>query len=110
MIITKGHNCVVNLKKKKTKKKTKKKKTKKKRVAIPNKIWSMHMQNLIKFHQFVYKTLSGNEILTITEGHNSVVNLRNMICIKPNLNLVRINANVKFCQIPSIHSQDIEWK
>ena len=30
---------------------------------------SMHMQNLVKFHQFILKLLSGNEILTSIKGH-----------------------------------------
>ena len=33
------------------------------------------MQNLTKFHQFIHKILSGNEILTVIKGHNFVVNL-----------------------------------
>ena len=49
----------------------------------------MHMQNLVKFHQFVPKLLSGNN---------------------PNLDLVKVKAYAKFDQTPSIHSQDIEWK
>ena len=70
----------------------------------------MHMQNLAKFHQFVPKLLSGNEILTKTEGHNSVKNLRKLTCNNPNLDLVNINAYAKFGQIPSICSQDIQLK
>ena len=50
----------------------------------------MHiMQNLIKFHQFVHKILSGNKILTITKGHNCFV------CHNPKLDLVKINAYAK---------------
>ena len=37
----------------------------------PNSI-SMQIQNLAKFHQFILKILSGNEILTSIKGHNSV--------------------------------------
>ena len=33
-----------------------------------------------------------------------------MLNNNPNLDLVNTNAYAKFCQIPSIHSQDIEWK
>ena len=43
----------------------------------------MHMQNLIKFHQFVHKILSGNKILTITKGHNHVINLRKLMRNNP---------------------------
>ena len=67
----------------------------------------MHMQNLIKFHQFVQKTLSGNEILAITKGHNSVVNLRNLTHNNPKVDLVKFN---EFDQIPLICTQDIEQK
>ena len=70
----------------------------------------MHMQNLVKFHQFVLQLLSGNEILTSTKGHNSVINLRNLTRNNTNLDLVNINAYAKFGQIPSMHSQDIERK
>ena len=70
----------------------------------------MHMQNLVKFHQFVLQILSGNEILTSTKGHNSVINLRNLTRNNTNLDLVNINAYAKFGQIPSMYSQDIERK
>ena len=65
----------------------------------------MHMQ-MIKYHWFVHKVLSGNKILTITKGHNFVVNLRKLMCTNPNLDLVK--TNTKLDQILSIHSQDIE--
>ena len=55
----------------------------------------MHMQNLIKFHLFVQKILSGNEILTITKGYNSVVNLRKLMRNNPNPDLVMVNAYAK---------------
>ena len=70
----------------------------------------MHMQNLVKFHQFVLKILIANEILTSTKGHNSVINLWKLTCNNANLDLVNINAYAKFGQIPSICSQDIERK
>ena len=31
-------------------------------------------------------------------------------CNNPNLYVVKVNAYAKFDQVPSIHSQDIEWK
>ena len=71
---------------------------------------SMHMQNFVKFYQFVLKILSGNEILTSVKGHNSVTNLKKMTSNHPNLDLVNINAFTKFSQILSIRSQDIEQK
>ena len=70
----------------------------------------MHLQNLFKFHQFVHKILSKNEILTITKGHNFVLNLQNWTCYNPNLDVVKVNAYAKFDHIPSILSQDIEQK
>ena len=70
----------------------------------------MHMQNLVKFHQFVSKIFSGNEILTAIKGHNSVINLQKLTHLNSNLDLVNINAYAKFGQIPSIRSQHIEQK
>ena len=68
------------------------------------------MQNLVKFHQFVLKILSGNEILILIRGHNSVIDLLNLTRNNPNLDLVNINVYAKFGHIPSIGSQDIEQK
>ena len=68
------------------------------------------MQNLIKFHQFIHNILSGNEILTITKGHNCVLNLRKLMHNNPNLDVVKVNVNAEFDRIPSICSQDIEQK
>ena len=45
-----------------------------------------------------------------TEGHNFVVNLQKWMPNILNLDLVKVNAYAKFDQIPSIDSQDIEWK
>ena len=70
----------------------------------------MHMQNLIKFHQFIHNILSGNEILTITKGHNFVLNLQKLMHNNPNLDVVKVNVNAEFDWIPSICSQDIEQK
>ena len=41
----------------------------------------------------VLKILSGNQILTLIKGHNSVTNLREITGNNPNLNLVIINAH-----------------
>ena len=70
----------------------------------------MHMQNLVKFHQFVPKSLSGNEIPTKIKGHNSVISLRKLTRNNSNLDLVNINAYAKFGQSPSICFQDFERK
>ena len=65
----------------------------------------MHIQNLVKFYNFVLKILCGNEILNrilaSIGGHNSITNAGKMMC--NNLNLDRININaytnlVKFYQ------------
>ena len=58
------------------------------------------MQDLIKFHQFVHKILSQNKILTLTKGHNGVVNLQKWTRNNLNLALVKANAYAKFDEIP----------
>ena len=72
----------------------------------------MHIQNLVKFYQFVLKILSGNEILneflTFVKGQNSVSNVRKMISNNPKLDLVSINAYITCSKILSICSLDIE--
>ena len=60
------------------------------------------MQNLINFHPCVNKILRENEILTITNGHNAIVNLRKQKHNNSNLDLVMVNAQAKYDQIPSI--------
>ena len=69
----------------------------------------MYIQNLVKFCLFVVKILCGNEILnkilTLVKGHNSITNVRKIVCNNLNLDLVSINAYVKF---GTIYSQDIE--
>ena len=70
----------------------------------------MHMQNLVKFHQFVPKILSDTEIPTSIKGHNSVIYFRKLMRNSPNLDVYSINAYAKFDQIPSTISQNIERK
>ena len=43
-------------------------------------------------------------------GHNSGKNLEKMMCNNPKLDLAKIIAYIKFCEILSIGSQDIERK
>ena len=62
------------------------------------------------FCLFFLKILSGNEILAIIKGHNSCTNVQKMICNNPKLDLVNINAYIKFGEILSICSQGIELK
>ena len=64
----------------------------------------------MKFYPFVLNILSANEILTYIKGHNSVTNLRKMTGNNTNLDLVNINAYIKFGEILSICSKDIEQK
>ena len=44
------------------------------------------------------------------KGHNSGTNLRKMTCNNPKLDLVNMNAYVKFGESMSVRSQDIERK
>ena len=64
----------------------------------------------MKFCQFVLKILRGNKILSLIKGHNSGTNVRKMTCNNPKLNFVNMNAYIKFGEILSICSQDIERK
>ena len=64
----------------------------------------------LKICQLVLKILSGKEILAYIKGHNSGSNVRKMMCNNPKLDLDRMNADIKFGNILSIGSQDIEWK
>ena len=70
----------------------------------------MCIQNLVKFCPLVLKILSGNEILRSIKGRNSVANLRNLTLYDPNLDLINVNVYIKFGQILSIGSQDVERK
>ena len=49
-------------------------------------------------------------MLTITKGHNSVVNLQKLTRNNPSLDLVMDYAYAKFDKIPSIRLQDIQTK
>ena len=64
----------------------------------------MCIQNLVGFCQCVLKILSGNEILTLIKGHNSVKILRKMAGNNPKLDLVNVDVYTKFSQILSICS------
>ena len=70
----------------------------------------MCIQNLVRFCPYVLKILSGNEILTLIKGHNSVKILQKMTGSNPELDLVNVDVHIKFGQILSRHSQDIERK
>ena len=68
------------------------------------------MQNLIEFHQLFKNILSRNKTLTITKGHNSVVNFRKLTHKNTKVDLVNVEAYTKFDLIPGIRSQDKEHK
>ena len=70
----------------------------------------MHVQNLVEFYLFIFKILSGNEILTSFKGHKSVLNWRKLTLNNPKLDVVNIDQYAKFGQNPFLHSQDIERK
>ena len=65
---------------------------------------------MVKFCQLIRKILNRNEILASIKGSNSGTFARKMMCNTPNLDLVNINAYIKFGEILSICSQDMEWK
>ena len=48
---------------------------------------------------FVLKILRGNEILAQIKGHNSGTNLGKMMGYNPKLDLVNMNAYIKFGEI-----------
>ena len=70
----------------------------------------MRILILVRFCQFVLQILSGNEILTSTKGHNSVQILRKMTGNNLKLDHVNVDVHIKFGQILSISSRDIERK
>ena len=70
----------------------------------------MCIQNLVGFCLFVLKILSGNKILTLIKGRNSINILQKMTGYNPKLDVVNVDVLTKFGQILSICSQDIERK
>ena len=62
----------------------------------------------MKFYQLVLEILSGNLISALIKGHNSGTNFQKMMCNNPHLDLVNINAYIKFGENMSSSSQDIE--
>ena len=56
------------------------------------------------------KTLSRNKILTSIKGHDIVQNKQKITGNNSNLDLVNMNAYIKFGEFLSICSQDIEQK
>ena len=70
----------------------------------------MCIQNLVRFCQFILKISSGNEILRLIKGRNSVKILGKMTGNNPKLDHVNVDVHTKFGQILYIRSQDNEWK
>ena len=64
----------------------------------------------MKFYQLVLKILSGNEILALIKDHNSGTNVGKTTSNNPKLDLVNMNAYIKFGEKISVSSQDIERK
>ena len=56
---------------------------------------------------FVLKILGRNKILTSIKGHHFVTNLKKIPGNYPNLNLLNMNAYIRFCEILSICSKVI---
>ena len=71
----------------------------------------MHIYKiLVKICQFVLKILSGYKILASIKDHNSGTNVLKIMCNNPKLDLINMNAYIKFSENQSICSKDIEWK
>ena len=70
----------------------------------------MCIQNLVRFCQFILKISSGNEILRLIKGRNSIKILGKMTGNNPKLDHVNVDVHTKFGQILSIRSQDNEWE
>ena len=68
------------------------------------------MSNLVKLCPFVLKILNGNKALALIKGNNSGTNVRKMTCNNSMLDLVNMNAYIRFGEILSIISQDIKRK
>ena len=57
-----------------------------------------------------FNKILGNEILVQIKDHNSGTIMRKMTCNNPKLDLVIMNAYIKFSEKMSVSSQDIEPK
>ena len=54
--------------------------------------------------------LSGNKNWLLIKGHNTGTNVQKIISNNLKVDLVKMNAYIKFGEIPSIGSQDIDRK
>ena len=65
---------------------------------------------MVKFCQFVGKILRGNEILASIKGHNSGTKVQKMIYNNPKLDLVNMNAYIKFGEISRYGAETKFWR
>ena len=68
----------------------------------------MQLNSLVKFCQFFLKTLSVNEVLVEIKGLNSGTNVEKIMCNNIKLDLVNMNACIKFGENLCICSKDID--
>ena len=61
----------------------------------------------MKFCPLVLKILDRNEILAQIKGHDSGTNVKKMMCDNPKLDLVNMNAYIKFGENISVSSQNM---
>ena len=60
--------------------------------------------------QLVLKILSGNKLRHKSRAITLVQMCKKIMCNNPNVDLVNMNAYIKFGELMTICSQDIEWK
>ena len=53
-------------------------------------------RHMVKFCPLTLKILSGNEILTSTEGYNSVANVQKIVLYNSNLDVINVNVYTNF--------------
>ena len=97
LTITKGHYCVVNLRK---------------GICNNPKLGLVMVNAYAKFDHSIdsFTISSGNQILTIIKGHNCVVNLRKWTPNNPNLDPINVIEYAKIGLILLLRSQHIERK
>ena len=70
----------------------------------------MHIYNLVKLCNLYSRYSTETKVWRKFRNHNSVTNVTKMTCNNPLSDLVNNNAFIKFYEILSICSQDIERK
>ena len=66
----------------------------------------MFVQNLSIYSQGIERKRN----FGVNQGHDSGTNVQKMTCNSPNVDLVNMNADIKFGEILPFGSQDIERK